>query len=301
MNLFDLPGPQFLGLYTGLLIGAALGGLVLRRVLRTPGDLPYGATAELDPYETAYLAGGRNAAVNAALTTLVHRGLVRFKASRGFVMQQPTVATHVTSKFEAGVYRIIESGRSDVMEIRRAARPLVELLSSRLRDLQLVYPMGSFGLARVMPALVMSAVLVVGIIKISVGLSRERPVLYLVLLSFLALFGTILFLRMPLLRTRRGDGFLSRIRSRNTALRTSAATMPSRLGPADVALATALFGPQLWTSGPVADVSQELRTRRDGHSGSSCGSGCSGGSSSSCSGGGGSCGGGGCGGCGGGS
>ena len=30
MNLFDLPGPQFLALYSGMLIGAASGGFLLR-------------------------------------------------------------------------------------------------------------------------------------------------------------------------------------------------------------------------------------------------------------------------------
>ena len=299
MNLFDLPGPQFLALYSGMLIGAASGGFLLRWLFRTPGGSPPGTAPDLDPYETAYLSGGPDAAVDAALAALVHRGLVRFKPwSHTFEIHQPELATHVGSKFEAGIYRVIETGRTDLMDIRRTARPLLELLIRRLRDLELVYPPGSFAPPRTMPALLMALVLLVGLVKITVGLSRGRPVLYLVGLSLLALFGVFLFLNLRLLRTRRGDELLARTRSRNDALRTSAAAMPTRLAPADVALATGLFGAGIFSSGAMGDVSQELRARRETHtSGSSCGSGCSGGSSSSGS----SCGGGGgCGGCGGG-
>ena len=302
MNLFDLPGPQFLALYSGMLIGAAAGGFLLRWLFRTPGGSPPAATPELDPYEIAYLSGGPDAATDAALAALVHRDLVRFKpSSRTFGIHQPELATHVTSKFEAGIYRVIETGRADLMEIRRTARPLLELLTRRLRDLELVYPPGSFAPPRTMPALLMAFVLLVGVVKVTIGLSRERPVLYLVGLSLLALFGVFLFLNLRLLRTRRGDEILARIRSSNNALRASAASMPTRLAPTDVALATGLFGAGIFSSGAMGDVSQELRARRETHtSGSSCGSGCSGGSSSSCSGGSSCGGGGGCGGCGGG-
>src|SRR5262245_27126155 len=75
MNPFDLPGPAFLTLYGILLAGAVVMALLLRRWLRQPPDDP-AELPVLSPYEVAYLTGGEELAVNAALTRLVDEGVL---------------------------------------------------------------------------------------------------------------------------------------------------------------------------------------------------------------------------------
>jgi uncharacterized protein (TIGR04222 family) len=67
MNPFDLPGPEFLGLYAVLFVAAVTVAVFLRWYLRLPSDEPPRDGIELTAHEVAYLAGGPVLAVNAAM------------------------------------------------------------------------------------------------------------------------------------------------------------------------------------------------------------------------------------------
>ena len=80
MNPFDLRGPDFLVVYLVVFaVVMALAGL-LRWYLRLPGGEPQLEVTELSPYEIAYLAGGENLAVNAAIARLVHDDALALRA-----------------------------------------------------------------------------------------------------------------------------------------------------------------------------------------------------------------------------
>jgi hypothetical protein len=139
------------------------------------------------------------------------------------------------------------------------------------------------------------------LVKVMVGLSRDKPVGFLVLASVATtILSFAVFSRRPH-RTRRGDAALRGLQSKNATLRTNVL----QVGPEALVLGVALFGLSFLGDSNLEFLSKALRPRNSGSFGTSgCGgSGCGGGSScggSSCGGGG--CGGGcgGCGGCGGG-
>ena len=80
----NLPGPQFLGLYASVIAATLAACFVSLRFSGGGGSseaepLP----GDPDPYEIAYLRGGRRAVQSLALLDLAHRGYVRKKAATG--------------------------------------------------------------------------------------------------------------------------------------------------------------------------------------------------------------------------
>jgi uncharacterized protein (TIGR04222 family) len=166
------------------------------------------------------------------------------------------------------------------------------VIRERLETLGLLLTDTQAAMVRLLPLILVLCLPAFGIIKIFVGISRGRPVGFLVIFcvaSVIAAFA--LFGRRPL-RSRSGDEALASIRRDNSALR-SAAKSPDRLASSDVCLAAALFGLGTLAVGGLADLNSALRPVVAHNSGwlGSCGSGCGGGGC------GGGCGGGGCGGC----
>ena len=71
MNPLDLSGPEFLGFYVVTAAMAIVAAGVLRWILRQPGGVPE-MLPPLSSCEIAYLCGGKQLAVHAAFTRLVH-------------------------------------------------------------------------------------------------------------------------------------------------------------------------------------------------------------------------------------
>ena len=98
------------------------------------------------------------------------------------------------------------------------------------------------------------AVLVLGMMKISVGMTRHRPVGFLVILcAMTAVIGLALLVVRPR-RSRYGDRELDRLRRENAALRTATGSRADELTGADLALALGLFGTAVLAEGPLADL-----------------------------------------------
>ena len=70
-------GPQFLLLFAiALVMAMAVAGAIRQYLSRgSPDQAPQ--PIELDPYEVAYLAGGRRAAVHGALASLMQQGILQ--------------------------------------------------------------------------------------------------------------------------------------------------------------------------------------------------------------------------------
>jgi uncharacterized protein (TIGR04222 family) len=300
MNVLDLPGPQFLQLYVALLATLIVAALLLRYYLRQPGgDMPPGRAATLHPIEVAYLARGAAGATDAAMASLVQRGSlgVHRKSGRITASSLPPSPNEV-SGWEQSVYTAAAKvGGAKVSEVRRAAAAGVRSAAERLEILGLVMSGGQRLMARLFPALLMVALLVLGVLKVHVGMQRNRPVSILFFLCFVTLIAALAFVGKSPLRTRRGSKVLGKLQAENAALRTTAGRAPDSLAGADLMLAMALFGPAIFATGPMGDLGHAMAPPSQG--GTGCGGGSSGCGSSSCGGGGG-CGGGGCGGCGGG-
>ncbi|MBC8105633.1 MAG: TIGR04222 domain-containing membrane protein [Anaerolineae bacterium] len=300
-SVFDLRGAEFLRLYRVLLLLAALVAIVLRWLMRSPGasGVDDASTArafarDLDPYEIAYLTGGLSTASAAAMATLVHRGMVSTR--HGLLrVNGGGMLINDLHPLERAVYSAID-GDSSVTPRKLREYVSATFRPDRLESRELVLSGAKGAAIRVVSALPLVTVLTIGLIKISVGLSRNRPVAFLVILSIVTAIVAGVFMCKTLLRTRRGDAVVRALRSKNAALRTSAGSRPKNLALDDLTMACALFGPVVFSSAGDAEYRDLSRKFAPVQNSSGCGSGssCGGGSS-----GGGGCGGGGCGGCGG--
>jgi hypothetical protein len=133
-----------------------------------------------------------------------------------------------------------------------------------------------------------------------VGLSRNRPVEFLLIACVVSVIIAWLAFGRRIPRTRRGEQFLADLRSAHSAIR----RRPVALEGDSLALGVGLFGTSLLYGTVHAPLARTLHPPKmrasDGSSGGGCGAhSCGGGGGGGCGGGG--CGGGGCGGCGGGS
>jgi uncharacterized protein (TIGR04222 family) len=289
MNVLDLRGPQFLQLYLLLLALATAASLILRRLLRGPGPWSRQQVIELSPLEIAYLSGGESGAVDAAIAVLVQRGVLIADGPTRRISATGIASSNVTV-VERAICTLAEGRSRRIDEVRAAARATADPLAHRLRNNELILAPGAMLLARFVPAALMFALLALGIAKVQVGVSRNKPVGLLILLCFATTVIAIAFAAAKLLRTRRGDAVLAKFRSRHTALNTTGRADASLLSEQDVALGMALFGPTILTGTALRHLRTAMRPPDRPSSGNGGGSSC----------GGGGCGGGGCGGCGGG-
>lgn len=300
MNPFDLRGPQFLTLFSFLIALASVLALLLRYQLRTPGGEPPDGALE-DPYQLAILDGGPNRAAEAAIASLVHRGVLR--ANRGTRRIELTgPRPNNVHPAEDAVYLAFPEDRQTVRpeDLRAAVAREIEPLADGLAQRNLIPSRAralSIQFGSTLPLLLLLAI---GAKKCAIGLSRDRPIGYLVLLMLLVTLVAGAFVVIPVRNTRRGAAYLSLLRRRNAALRTACARPSAMLSPNDLATAVALFGLDTITSGPLASLAEVLRPppKTSSSDSSSCSSYSSNSCSSSSCGSSGCGGGGGCGGCG---
>jgi uncharacterized protein (TIGR04222 family) len=286
MNPLDLPGPEFLAFYVAVLGASAGVAIVLRWLLRLPGAEP-GEVPDLTPYEAAYLGGGPDLAVHAAIASLVHRRVLAVHPTDRKVSVQDLLPSGA-HPLERRIYHAAGEGET-ISQVRADASTALDKLRTRLQEDGLVLANDRATVIQFFTGLVLTLVTLLGVAKTVVGLERGRPVGFLVTLTFVSLGLAIVFFTKRPLRSHRGDHVLAQLRERNAALRSTAGSRPEKLAADDVVLALGLFGMGIIATGPVADVGTAVQPAPGVGvgSGSGCGTGCGGG-----------CGGGGCGGCG---
>jgi uncharacterized protein (TIGR04222 family) len=298
MNPFDLPGPQFLALYA--MLGA--GVLVLLYALKRQAE--GGAPIRLpstDPYLIAYLRGGAVETVRLGVAVLVDRQLLDFEGGDRVVRREKARPTHGSNDLERAILEQCETATRPgdlaasqrLLEIARRSYELPLLRMRLLADSDTRSRRGrDAGLAIVV------LVFVAGI-KIAVGLARNRPVSFLVVLAIGFSLLTLFMIRGR--RTVLGERVLGDLTTLFDALRQRADDLQPHTATSEVALLMAVFGFNAVPIGAFPFV-RPFRAATTSNT-SSCGgttSGCGSSSGSSCGGGGSSCGGGGgCGGCGG--
>jgi uncharacterized protein (TIGR04222 family) len=287
MNPLELHGPEFLVFY--LVIGgvAVLAALAVRHVLRPPADDRPEETPDLPPYEVAYLAGGDQLAATAAIASLVHRNVLEVDGPGRKLRIRQSLPPKPRA-LEREVFLGVRSEQGEAInQVQARAKPAAATLRARLQEAGLVVSDEAARTCRLLSALPLVAVALLGLMKIGVGTSRGKPVGYLLVLVILTVVGAAYLLFHRPLRSRRGDGVLARIKTANKALAVTARKAQNRLEPDDLVLAVGLFGTTVLASGALARLQVALTPPSSG------GSGCGGGGC------GGGCGGGGCGGCGG--
>ena len=276
-SAMNLHGPEFLGFYFLVVCTVLLGGLIFRWSLRKPSDEPTAVELDLDAYEVAYLAGGEKRAANAAIAGLFERGALNLLPVEHQVRRvgAPTQGAH---PLECTILGAADLAGTKISQLHAAAKPALEQARSRLRMLGLLVSEGREIGARTLGVLMVLATVAFGFWKVSVGLERHRPVLFLILLVLASGVAGLLLLGRKLGRSRRGDRALDQLRHHYRGLETRAAGAESGLTALEVPMAAALFGVAALSGGNFDILRDTLKppSTFTGGGGGGCGGGCGG-------------------------
>jgi len=110
MNPLDWNGQQFLAMYGPFLLFAFLGAVFWKKSLNQPTAAPKPHELDLDPYLVAALEGD-DAAVKAAVVSLVHGGALRFEDEKLSVANALPVGA---SRLERAVHAAVAESRSSL-------------------------------------------------------------------------------------------------------------------------------------------------------------------------------------------
>lgn len=273
LDPFNLPGPQFLQLYGVLLLIAIALGLAIPAWIKPQGN----ERPIKDPEQLAYLAGGATRMAEAVVSGLLVRRALGVATSDSFIVEDRGAGRSPAER------SVLAMARPRWGSLAGAIRPHAGDVERKLIDAGLMMSAGEATQIRFFQTIPYLLLLGFGSVKLEIGLSREKPVGFLVVLLFVTgILGLIRFLTVDRV-TRGGKAMLARERTRADRLR--------RALPDDEAgLAVALFGTTVLAGSSYAAFHTMRTASSDGgaSSGSDGGSGCGGGG-----------GGGGCGGCGG--
>jgi uncharacterized protein (TIGR04222 family) len=321
-NPFDLAGPQFLVLYVGLYALLLFGTLAYRGHVRSVQGAWSSEMPELSPYELACLRGGPATAVQAAIASLFQGRFVNliddnppgawvlFGARRSTLIATSESSEEPRETIEQLVLSQARRLRGTPLEdVYRASQSLAAGPLRSVRDKHLLVDEATSKEMRLISCGAMLGLAAFGAVKIAVGLSRERPVAILVVLTIVVLLTATLLAARLKLRTPHGDRVLEHHTKLWNHLKHLAGPDQSEASPVDIAYSVAAFGLVALTANKFASLRPALaRHAATGGGGGfiGCGAsagGCGGGGGGGCGGGagggcgGGGCGGGGCGGC----
>ncbi|HYN19161.1 MAG TPA: TIGR04222 domain-containing membrane protein, partial [Actinomycetes bacterium] len=285
MDTWGISGSLFLVLYLAQ-FGAILlvVTLVRRRVLAVPDGQP-AVPPRIDAYQAAYLSGGGSLVATTAISNLLRGGYVDNAARRGRWVRlgarsAPPAGAHPV---EWAAYQVVAANPGRTLGDVRAAlalEPAMDALRERLRHGGLVPSPEQRARYRA-TALWFVPLLALGAARVAAGSANGRPVGFLVaLLVATVVVMAVLALRVPR-ATELGRRTLGRLRGETRKPTVGAS-------PAELGMATALFGAGvLWAAD--TETAQAMGIRRedgaflggiggggDGGGGGGCGGGCGG-------------------------
>ncbi|MFN6233936.1 TIGR04222 domain-containing membrane protein [Microcystis sp.] len=284
-NPMNFTGPEFLTFYISLVVM----GIALAAWLRFSLCLVSTNTKQqpdLNTYEIAFLAGGNHRLIMAAITSLVKQGYVEvLKEKSPFGKTQGKLV--VTGKIDAIADPVEKAVAQDILatdgaieQVFQNSTGMKDSIRSRLEQLGL-FPSDAQALkAQIYPSLIVVILLGIGLCKMAVGISRDKPVgLLLICIFGLLVLGARFFVKPQ--RSRYGEIIFKDLRNRLQHLKTANSS------DSELVLAVAFFGATvLMADMALADLYQMLTPTAVASSGGDGGSGGSDGDSD-----------GGCGGC----
>jgi len=275
-NPMDWTAQPFLTLQVLLLIGSVLAASNWRRRLRDIGEIR--GQAAQTPAELAYLAGGEARALDASVTKLLSDGDLSIENGHLIAKKFPFTTL---AEPERSILLATRTPTRPSALIKRGSRYVSEVRESLVRTGLALNP-DQITRARWWPAVVPALVTLFGCSKIAVGLGRERPVGFMIVLSVIGTVITLSYLLTPIRNSRAGDKLLADMQRRHKVLKRA-------VSHGDLALGVALFGTGVLVATPLAAYNLERRPANDSGTSDSSSSDSSSDSSGS-----------GCGGCGGG-
>lgn len=281
-NPLDWTGGEFLKLYLVATLCVLVASVLIRRAARDTGAA---RGARPEALELAYLAGGATRCADAGIAQMLAEGQVEWDAA-ATKLRSTGGARRLGEPFEQIAQCIAADGEPD-RAVSRAALRLDNVRKALVAKGLWLDDAGAWR-ARWWSALPWLLLAGFGAAKILVGISRGKPVAFLVILSIITtVVGLILLLKRPG-RTRAGDRAIAEARVQHA--RAIRAPRAQEAGLAVALLGTAALSGTAWASYHQSRMPPSSSSSDSGSSGSDSGSSDSGGDS----------GGGGCGGCGGG-
>jgi uncharacterized protein (TIGR04222 family) len=290
-NPLDLRGNEFLIFYLSLFAACFATALWLRRQSRLPAENEKVFNAELSPYEVAYLNGGKILTVNTAIANLIRQNILRLDGGRKkrLLLSGGTPPNKMNELERVICAAAARPGGEQLKEVRMAAKTVVGEISGRLKNSGLVVGDAQANKAVWMPLLIALTAVALGVVKIFIGVQRDKPVGFLIALCVITGIVSLIALARRPLRSRFGDSVLAQFKVQHSTLKQSL-TSPT-VDPLMFAMGVGLFGLGALDGTAYAGLRKQLQPPGASASGcgSSCGSSCGGGCGSGCGG----CGGGG--------
>ena len=221
LSPFDLTGPEFLVFYFASLALAFGLAAWLRYLLRRPGSEPTAADLSLEPLEIAYLAGRHRMAIDTAVIRLLDRNVVRVGEVDGLLSVTGPLPADADPALQLAYTTIATEGTIGMRRLREQLRSRLPDAVRTLVERGLVLSEDQKGLVRWMPLMLALVVPIVGIIKIFVGISRDKPVGFLVLGSIAALVAIPFAFGRSVHRSRLGDKVLVELRRRHAEIKSA--------------------------------------------------------------------------------
>jgi len=217
-NPLDFTGEQFLTFYFVLSIIVVLLALLLRNYLRMPDKNPGQQLSSLKTYEIAYLSGGKNRVVDTAIATLVQKEYITAQSNQR-TLALNDAKENLSDPVEQEVAKAIAlDGNIDQVRSLVTSTTVIKKIGDRLHQLGLLVSQNQSAKAQTYPAILIASLLGLGIAKIFVGISRGKPVSFLVVMCFIIAIIGLCFWKFPVHRSRYGDrifqDLLTRIHSR---------------------------------------------------------------------------------------
>ncbi|MEN3942638.1 TIGR04222 domain-containing membrane protein [Prosthecobacter sp. SYSU 5D2] len=302
LEVMDKRGADFLKWYSVSFALAVIASFAWPRMARTGAGRR--TSSVTDRFDIAFLGGGVDRVVDAALAALYCRKRVKVDASTNpakMWSEPPSSEQEELHDVEARVLQAVPASISiSPAQVRKTARLMLHSMHGRLAREGLLESASSFRRLRWMAALPVLVVMLLGVAKVFVGISRDRPIAFLI--AFLIISLVFLLWRVTRLSHRTTDGELLWKKLRKKPPVTAAQFERNGLmgDPAQVAMLVAMGGYAALHLPAYSTLHSALHRRDNSvtwyHG---CGSGCSSGSGCGSAGSSG-CGSSGCGGCGGG-
>jgi uncharacterized protein (TIGR04222 family) len=280
-NPLDLGGSDFLALFAGAMLVAALASILLRRALKSMLGGPAGGGTQLDVWETAWLAGGAERVVDAGIAELHRRGLI--EAPPGGKLAASASRERLEAPLDGVLDSITRDGRiaSIVADAGRRMQPIHAALVRR----GLWFDRAAAERIAAASALPWALLVLLGGARVALGIGRERPVVFIALLTGVCLLVAVLSFAVRPGRTPAGDATLRQLNLRHSSVcrapRSEQLALAVALAGTAVLSGTALAGyhaaRQPSSSGDGGSSSSSTDSSNDGDGGGSGCGGCGGG------------------------
>jgi uncharacterized protein (TIGR04222 family) len=300
--IVHIPGPVFLIFFSVLSVMCIIMAKIL---IARDGyeNLPVPEPSQFEPTAIASLRGGWGAVIRVTLFNLWERKMIEITGS-GIETRIKSAGTGDHSNaIEAIILKILTEPKkpSDLFKDKSliaAVESHLRTVNMKFEKIHLIRTTDDKKRAWVITLSAFCIFMLIGIFKTYMGIMRDKPVVFLVLLMVLFTVINLVVQKPWKSITGLGNKFIKKARENYESMKgeISRGIIPDGANPA---MAVAVFGVGILAGSALfAAYSSAFPADRSGNGNYGCSGGCGSGCSSGCSGGGG-CGGGGCGGCGG--